>query len=180
MPSTLLRTVRRLVRACFRLRTAGKSLTLDFALEGKGVGPAYRAHVEPVLFFCVAAWDGWIDRGDLVRGVNGARRVLEGASSPWSRVGGPATALVATLHRVGWELVDPFRWRTHRGDVRILEVSPKAVAGLMEEAVELWLWRQVVAGAPELGSVHPTPFLEPLRSALSNGGRIGATWSRPT
>ena len=63
----MLLAARRIMRGAFRIRTHGKSLTLDLALEDRRFDPAVRAHVEPVLFFCVAAWEGWLDRGVLAR-----------------------------------------------------------------------------------------------------------------
>eukprot|EP00959_Pyramimonas_sp_CCMP1952_P349585 7324570-Pyramimonas_sp.AAC.1 len=45
----------------------------------------------------------------------------------WSGMGGPASALVGATMRLGWKLLDPFRWMTHRGPVLIEKMSPRDV-----------------------------------------------------
>ena len=157
----MLGEVRRLVRSTYQLKTAGRSLTLDLALE-PGADPAYRCHTEPIFFFCVAVWDSWLPRHILARAVGAAIETSGNVASVWSNVFGAASALVATVQRIGWRLVSPFLWETHRGNLSILEVPPRTVGALAAEAVALWTW----SGFVERNRIFP-PFTPPLSSSPS-------------
>ena len=173
--NTYLKEARVVCRSAFQLSVAGRSLLLDLELAGRGTDPAYRAHLEPVLYFCRALWDTWVPRAHLIRAFSSASRRVGQLAHPWAGVKGPASAVAATIFRVGWRVDEnmPTRWTTHVGVVDVLETPPRAVAVLMQQAVERWLWAEERAKHPELSILTPTPYLEPLHRLLS---RQGADW----
>ena len=150
--STDLQQIRSICRSAFRPYTKGRSLTLDLALAGTGTDPAYRAHMEPVQFLCQALWDDWVPRSCILRTLSGAAMRIEQLTNPWAGIKGPASAVVATIRRLGWEIArhKPTQWRTHVGDIDIDVLPPRAVCNIVKDAVELWLWRREVANHPEL------------------------------
>eukprot|EP00959_Pyramimonas_sp_CCMP1952_P415759 8711293-Pyramimonas_sp.AAC.1 len=81
----------------------------------------------------------------------------------WSGIRGPASALVGTMMRLGWKLLDPFRWLTHRGPVFIEKMSPRDVGILADEATGRWVWQQVLVKHSSWASLCPHP---PLSSSL--------------
>eukprot|EP00959_Pyramimonas_sp_CCMP1952_P084056 1758107-Pyramimonas_sp.AAC.1 len=58
-----------------------------------------------------ALWDGWAVRSDMARRLSGAWARLSALpeNKAWSDIRGPASALVGTMMRIGWKLLDPFR-----------------------------------------------------------------------
>ena len=167
--STQLLRIRRMVRSSFQLSSAGRSLALDLVLEGQGTDPVEKATCDPILTWCVALWDNWLPRGILLRTLSGAFRRVQAHASPWTGVRGPASAVVATLARIGWscEGRSPHVWRTHRGQINIIKTAPRAVEHLAMEAVERWQWQEITRHDQDLADVGPTSVLEPVVRLLS-------------
>ncbi len=168
--------MRRMVRSSFQLATAGRSLTLDLVLEGRGTDPAEKAICDPIVSWCVALWDSWLPRGVLLRTLGEAISRVQDHKSPWSVVRGPASALVATLSTIGWKCNNAFQWLTHRGVINVVETPPRAVQQLAKEAVERWQWLQVQRSEPALVDIGPTAVIEPLVKLL-HGKMAWAGWT---
>eukprot|EP00959_Pyramimonas_sp_CCMP1952_P348693 7304891-Pyramimonas_sp.AAC.1 len=148
--NTHLLRARQLARAGMIYRHTGRSLSLDLMLAGPQVDPAFECNRSPIFLWLQALWDGWAPRADMARLLSGAWARLSRVplSQVWSDIRGPASALVATLLRLGWSVSDPFLWRTHRGPLAIEQISPKDGGRLADEATERWVWRQVLAKHP--------------------------------
>ena len=154
--------IRRCTRSAFSRRTKGRSLTLDLLLEGPGTDPAERSSIEPVLAWCVALWDKWLPRAWLLRTMGDAISRVQTHPRPWSMVRGPASAVAATVQRLGWHMASAHEWVTHRGLVNVLDTAPRAVEWLVREAVERWQWRQVCEHDSRLSTAEPSPIVTPL------------------
>ena len=141
--------MRRRVAALIGGDAAGKDpnmvLTVADARLKHMVDPAFAAHTEVVGHWALAVWERWLPIEALHKSVVKARMELAKAKRHWSVVRGPASALVATLARVGWTLVDAVTAYTDlQEEVSFLRDSPAMVKMLMNQAVRRWRWR--VAG----------------------------------
>eukprot|EP00973_Karenia_brevis_P082350 11415731-Karenia_brevis.AAC.1 len=74
-------------------------------LDSKGgtLDPAFSAHALPIVSWAMAIWDRWQPPQVMAHSVERARCKLSRVSSIWSAVTGPATAVLATAWRLGWE-----------------------------------------------------------------------------
>ena len=82
-----------------------------------------------------------------------AKARLANATSPWSKVTGPAAALICTLDRVGWKVASATKLITETGRVLDLQIDPPVIIGrLMEAAVRKWRWSNVSATHPSIGN----------------------------
>ena len=85
--------------------------------------------------------------------IDEAKLALNKARNVWSQVKGPATAVVATAARIGWEFTAAHLVTTDIGAVIKLRVDPpKVVAELVYDAVKRWRWKRVEAKFPYLAS----------------------------
>jgi hypothetical protein len=99
VPPSLLLRQRRAAAACIVSSVAGGDLDLTFVLaddRGSAVDPAFAAHVEPILYWALAAWETWLPRSAMMRLTAEAKRTLAAASNTWAAVTGPAASFVAT------------------------------------------------------------------------------------
>ena len=69
------------------------------------VDPAHQAHAGPIGDWAKAIWHKWIELPLLQGSLEKARVELHENKRPWARVKGPAGALIATAHRLGWKVV---------------------------------------------------------------------------
>ena len=131
VPTTLLTRWRASAAACTSMADRGGSPTAKLLVAGAGtrkVDPAYDAHRGPIV-----AWAGaWHDtrgpprKGDINRKVLQqcfcrAIRRIGYRDRPWGLVRGPAGATVATLRRLGWQVISPGLWKDDRGVLIDLE-----------------------------------------------------------
>ena len=163
-----IRQARQLARAAMCVHTAGRSLTLDLLMNGEDTDPAFRCNREPIFAWCVGLWDSIVPRGVMLRTFHWAISRLEGSSSPWSRVAGPATAVVAALRRIGWSTESAVIWRTHVGAVNTLDKCPKTVAALVDEATRRSLWAGLAARNPSFAGLEAGGFLAPLSRLITS------------
>ena len=82
--------------------TAGRSRTLSLMLQ-PGLDPVIHATLAPVMMLLQAKWEGWIP-SHMIEYCLGDER-----ASKWVHVQGPMSAVVVTLRRVGWGIVDEDR-----------------------------------------------------------------------
>ena len=119
--------------------------------------PAFDAHVLPLQFWAMAWWQKWRPRATLQLAVRGGQRKLSGSlNSPWQRVTGPATAVVATAGRLGWTFVSPSILRTDDGHTIDLELDPPAtVTREAKAAVRRWRMARIRRNFPCLLPMSP-------------------------
>ena len=86
-------------------------------------------------------------------------------TSPWSIVSGPAAATVASLSRLGWKAISPFKWSLPNGfEIDVNEFSAKDVEKLALPAARDFLWRQAAEKRKAYEDLTSTPFLQPVQS----------------
>ena len=91
-----------------------------------------------------AVREGWLPRAALRAMMAAARLRLTRARNPWAVVRGPATALMATLGRLGWLVHDAFSATTDAGELIEFGLdSPAAVSIAVRRSVRRWRWRNV-------------------------------------
>jgi len=178
MPNEDLRQARVCCRAALQLGTAGRSLTLDLQLAGKGVDPAEHANRQPIVALARALWDRWLPRSEILRGLVGALGTVEkaGPGKEWTKVCGPFTAVAATLKRIGWKVSssEPLKWNTHRGQVLLEEIGPKVLGNMVDEATKACLWIEEKTKDLSLCHVSPVPLLAPIVSLLRENSCLDA------
>ncbi len=145
-PSTL-EARRRTVASAIAETAAGRSVdaTLVYADEGakQRLDPAYEAHRGPLVRWAEAAWCRWQRPGSMCAAVHKATAKLARANAVWGQVTGPASAVVATAARIGWQ-VEGTTFVTDRGRVLDLLVDPPCVVRReVDEAVQRWRWGRV-------------------------------------
>ena len=140
-PSVLLHQ-RRAVQSAAAPKNGLGGQELEMAMmiaDGSKTGradPAFPAHVDVVQHWAQAIWNRWLPVASLQVGLDYARTRVTESLRPWSVATGPAAALLLTLDRVGWTVVDATNLTTDTG--RTIELStdpPVVVARQMEAAV---------------------------------------------
>jgi hypothetical protein len=175
---SLLLAQRRAAAACVVSSVAGGDLdlTLIFADEkGNAADPAFPAHTEPILYWAIAAWESWLNRGAMLRLVAEAKRALASAPNVWAAVRGPGAAFVATAARLGWTVHDAFSLTTDVGTaLRLTSDPPARVRREVVAAVRRWRWRRVEDRNPSLAAAgsgdgaHLSPIVKLLGSRNNN------------
>ncbi len=70
--------------------------------------PAFPAHVDPIVKWATAWWEGWQPGPTMVDAFTDANTKLNSCvSSMWHKVAGPVTALIASALRIGWFFEGP-------------------------------------------------------------------------
>ena len=106
--------------------------------------PAFGAHEGPIGAWAEAVWRQLMDRGTLQILFAKARVKLCGKSRTWAAVNGPASAMLATASRLGWEAQDAYRMCDDLGrGISLLEDSPAAVKTYVRESVGRWRMRRL-------------------------------------
>ena len=93
----------------------------------------------------MALWEEWLPRAAIVRLTCSAPPRVARMTNPWQSIRGPASAAAASTQRFGWSISDerPTLRRTHVSETDIERMAPRAIASLVRDAVELWLWKGV-------------------------------------
>ena len=74
-----------------------------------------------------------------------------GNVTSWNKIIGPATAVVACINRLGWELLSARQLRTDSGTVINLDVDPPVViANEAKLSVRRWRWNRIRSEFPQL------------------------------
>eukprot|EP00959_Pyramimonas_sp_CCMP1952_P453958 9469144-Pyramimonas_sp.AAC.1 len=77
-----------------------RSITMDMALD-RVVHPAVPGHTDVIVMWCACRWDRVLPDTMLDEALDWARRHVT-SSTQWHDLYGPASAVVATLLRLGW------------------------------------------------------------------------------
>ena len=136
--------------------TGGKSIELLLHLLDGPAGtldPAFEAHTSPLLLWTIAVWERWFSRDQLAKAFTQAslKVAKKEGESCWSLVTGPATALLASLARIGWTMPNAFEAIDDSGVAwNFDEVSPGAIAAACKESVRRWRLLRVGSVLPGL------------------------------
>ena len=119
---------------------------------GDRADPAFAAHADVVVSWALAVWDGLLPIEVMQKSIRKAKVALVSAKRQWAVVKGPAAALVATVARLGWTVVDAtLAFTDLKEEVSFTKDPPAAIKKMVFDAVRRWRWR--VAGfAGEEGS----------------------------
>ncbi len=148
--------VRRCAAQAFAPRAKGRSLSTLLLLHDM---PTWRSEVEVALEYSRQLWqasllggqpsvDGTLTLPEIARiwhavDTNGIIS-SDGMRRNWQAVRGPIGAMRLSLHRIGWDMVDPFTMRDHDGERIILTTtSPALLATMLRHAVIRALQLQV-------------------------------------
>ena len=114
------------------------------------VDPSYAAHVGPIKAWATAWWDGWANKTGMTKAYKHATDRLSRAKvSAWSRVHGPASAMVATCSRIGWRSSDGCVFTDDVGTAHDIALDPpQSIADAAQRSVQRWCLRQVCAELP--------------------------------
>ena len=154
MAETPLHATRAAVARAAAPEGAGKNPDLVlWSLDGTGgsLDPAFDAHVLPIKFWALAVWQRWRPHYLLARALRaGQRKLAQGRGPAWSKVAGPAAAVVLSAARLGWAFDTPFRLRTDIGQVlELLADSPDYVAAAVKDAVRRWRLQRIAQFFPQ-------------------------------
>ena len=101
--------------------------------------PAFVAHEGPIGAWAEAVWRKLLDQGSLQMLMVKAKVYVCRASRTWSAVNGPASAMLASASRLGWEVKDAWRVVDEVGrEISFLEDSPAAVRQYVRQSVSSW------------------------------------------
>ena len=119
---------------------------------GDRADPAFVAHADVVVSWALAVWDGLLPIEVMQKSIRKAKVALVSAKRQWAVVKGPAAALVATVARLGWTVVDAtLAFTDLKEEVSFTKDPLAAIKKMVFDAVRRWRWR--VAGfAGEEGS----------------------------
>ena len=161
MSDTHLQAARVAVAASAAPSSGGKSPDMIlFALDvaGGSLDPIFSATVLLIKHWALAWWDGWAARRDLADAMLWAIAKLRHAQgSVWHYVSGPTTALVASLWRIGWSIIDAQSFVSDDGSVlNCLTDSPAAIALEANRSVHRWQLARVVKLNPLILPPRPS------------------------
>ena len=154
-----LQQVRSSVAASASTDTAGKNPdAVLYAIDGQfgTLDPAFDAHALPIKQWAQGVWDATYSHEDLMQAISLARIKIDRAKgSPWSVVTGPAAALLLTLDRIGWKLLNPFCATDHRGQRwHFGKDPPAAITKAVHHSVRAWRLRRLMVAFPALEPSH--------------------------
>ena len=125
--------------------------------------PAFPAHVDVVHNWSLAIRNQWLPAASLQQCVDFAGGRVNAAKQPWSVATGHAAALLLTLQRVGWQVVNATTLITDDGRTLDLNLDPPIVVSrCMVRAVRRWRWRNMSKAHPSLNNA--TCSFEPIPS----------------
>ena len=150
----------------------GRSSFARLALAGYDAGGLMA--IEPIVQWAKAVWDSLVPRDDMKVSWKAAMTSVVGAARPFSKVSGPAGAMVASARRLGWEIPAPFHLRMNNGTIISMDaVSPKDIHLL---AVRALRHKESPSSSLAIRNGFP-PDLEPLKGFLHSIRRTKAAAS---
>jgi len=165
MSDSHLQSARVAIASAIAPAAGGKSpdavlLALDSC--GATADPAFDAHALPLRTWSLAYWQRWQPYCTLDSAFRGAVSTLQATvRTPWDKVTGPVTALVATIWRLGWTVVSPQVFRDDLGRaVDVTVESPAQVGILARNSVRRWQLSRVARHHPALIPPRDDKFLD--------------------
>jgi len=155
-----LKSARSLIAAMLSSDPGGKSPDATLMLNDASGGtsdPAYDAHCLCIKHWAMAVWERWQPPQLMEYTFAAAAERLHTATrTPWDMVTGPASALIATLWRLGWCVLSPTTFVDDHGLQLCCSVDPPAfIADRAKESVRRWQGRKVLDAVP--GAIPLTP-----------------------
>ena len=137
----------------------------DFVLHavdanGSTVDPAFAAHVQPLRFWALAIWQSWVSKEQISRAFAAANAKLHrGKASLWSKVAGPASAVLASAWRMGWKFNCAFRVRDDRGELYDMRVDPPCrIIAAVVRSIRRWRTARIASAFPCLSHFTTTRY----------------------
>jgi len=155
MSDTHLQSARVAIASALAPAAGGKNpdavlLALDSC--GATADPAFDAHALPLRTWALAYWQQWQAPVVLDAALCAAVASLQAAArTPWDKVAGPVSALVASVWRLGWSIISPQVFRDDLG--RTIDVtieSPAQVGILARRSVRRWQLSRLAQHHPAL------------------------------
>ena len=116
--------------------------TVADAKLGEIADPTFTAHADPKVCWAEAVWEGRMAVEWMQKTVTKAKLELTKAKRQWAVVKGLAAAMVATLARLGWTVLDAVNVYTDNFEQLDFQKDPPArVKQLIHDSVRRWRWK---------------------------------------
>lgn len=161
MSCSHLQAARRAIARAVAPEAGGKcyELVLHAADGSRGtLDPAFDVHGLPIRMWALALWEEWVPCQQMDDALQHAmcHAVMSDGSPQWSRVAGPAAAVVASASRIKWRFLSGHRLCTDLGHtLDLLLDPPKAVLQEVHQAVRRWRLAQIGLIFPALIPSQP-------------------------
>ena len=121
------------------------------------IDPGFSAHAVPLKAWAAAWWEQWVPHEALENTFWQARQALRcGSGAAWSKVIGPAGAIILTAERIGWKWHSAAVVTTDDGTTLDATRDPPSVfASAAKAACRRWRFARIAAALP--GLVPNTP-----------------------
>ena len=130
----------------------------SYAIDGQfgTLDPAFDAHALPIKQWAQGICDATYNHEELMQAVSLARdKIARAKGSPWSVAIVCAAALLLTMGRIAWKLLDPFCAMDHKGQRwHFGKDPPAAIAKAVHQSVRAWRLRRLMAAFPALEPSH--------------------------
>ena len=160
MANTHLLNARRTIAKAIAPEAGGKNFELVLYLADGANGtcdPAFAAHTLPMFMWAMAHWDKWTPTAHMHTTLLAARdRVVSAGTAKWNRVTGPAAALAASLHRIGWQICSGCKFLSD--DLTEYDVSidpPTVITQAVQRSVRRWRLASIAKHFPQLIPASP-------------------------
>ena len=195
-----LEKLRTIVRAATSTRAQGGSASIDLVLQKqRDIDPAFAGNTLPLLQWAfkvkVAARCGDMRILDIHRkawcaAMANMAMCLQSDDNPWKHIRGPASACIATIGRIGWDVPQMEGWKKWIDrDGRVIDltvVSPHSLKKLLHRDIAKAYWAKSMLNEKAMDSSGI--WLEPLRSAvfisdkekgaMTRSAAIGIQWTQ--
>ena len=118
MPPAQLNEARLIARKICREKTCHRCLDLNLTLEDGGTDPGSCGATSAVLMWQCA----WVER----------------CINSWQLVNGPASAVVASMMRFGWQVLSGTEFGTHKGVLSFATVGHGELDAVLQDAHDRW------------------------------------------
>ena len=170
MSDSHLQSARTAIAAALAPDAGGKNpdaVLLAMDANGGTADPAFDAHTLPLKAWSLAHWQSWQPVGALDSAFRHAAATLQTAvRTPWDKVTGPVSALIATVWRLGWTVISPHSFLDDRNrHIDVTVDSPAMVGILAHQSVRRWQLARVSRDYPAL--VPPVLDAPPVKAAAT-------------